>query len=342
MVVLPFTVMAEEGEVVISDDKAGKDIIVNVGEVGDGILPQLGVLLKLPESFQLRYPEGPVISETPIVYDRKLPFFGQRAIDRGYSLPLPLGVALIGVHNTQLQSLTDLEVALGKGSPPPPGSPLVPIPFVNLENVVSSTDSAQVKFDAWILPNVNFFGSLGKVDGTANLDVIVDLDALFPPPICTPLSPCGLASANFTAGIDARTLTAGITAVHGWDNYFLTGTVSATDTIASSSDTIVRSVTAGVRFGRHWIVGPNTIFAPYVGVSYLDYDQTIEGTTRLPDAFPDGDSLDVRYRARSTNVDKYSGVIGLNIGFENGMGLQMEYNKSPNGERFVLSATQRF
>lgn len=130
--------------------------------------------------------------------------------------------------------------------------------------------------------------------------------------------------------------------MHGWDNYFLTASASLTDTLGSSSDTVVRSQTAGVRFGRHWLLNGKTVFAPYIGVSYLNYDQIIEGTTGVAGAFPDGDDLSVRYRARSTNVDKYSGVIGLNIGFTNGMGIQMEYNKSANSERYVVSAVQRF
>ncbi|SHJ22062.1 hypothetical protein SAMN05444000_10662 [Shimia gijangensis] len=308
----------------------------------DGILPQLGILLKFPDHLQLRRPESAALSDEPIVYDRKLPFFAQQAVDRGFSLPLPYGISGILVSNQQLQNITDLSVALSKGAPPPPGTPLVPIPFVTLENVISKTDSAQVKLDAWILPNLNVFGSFGKVDGSANLDVVVDLDSMFPPPVCTPIDPCGTATANFTAGIDARTLTIGATAVYGWDNFFLTGTASLTDTLGSSSDTVVRSQNASLRFGRHWIVNGKTVFAPYIGVSYLNYDQYIEGVTALANAFPDNDDLNVRYRARSTNVDKFSGVIGLNIGFENGMGVQMEYNKSPSGERFVLSGVQRF
>lgn len=107
--------------------------------------------------------------------------------------------------------------------------------------------------------------------------------------------------------------------------------MALTDTLGSDSDTVVRSQSVSFRFGRHWIVGGKTVFAPYIGVSYLNYDQDIEGVTRLSNAFPDGDDLSVRYRATSTNADKYSGVIGLNIGFENGMGLQMEYNKNASG-----------
>ena len=314
----------------------------DVERVPGGILPQLGLALRLPDNLQLRYPDAPVPTDDPVVYDRVLPFFGQAAVDRGYTLPLPFGVSVIGVENSQAQEITDVAVALGKGAPPPPGSELKDLPFVALENVVSDTRTKQIKLDAWILPNVNVFGAIGRVNGTANLDVVVDLDAAFPPPICTPIDPCGTVSANFDAGVNATTVTLGASAVYGWDNYFLVGTAAFTDTLGDSSDTVIRSVTGSLRFGRNWMVGNGISLAPYVGVSYLDYEEEIEGVTKLDDAFPDGDSLDVRYRATSTNTDKWSGVIGLNMGFRNGVSVQGEYNKSPGGDRVLLSLVQRF
>lgn len=310
--------------------------------VPGGILPQLGYRLRLPDNLQLRYPNAPKLTDDPVKYDRKLPFYGQQAIDRGYTLPLPFGISVIGVDNKQLQDITDVAVALGKGVPPPPDAELKDLPFVGLENVVSRTNTAQVKLDAWILPNLNVFAAIGRVSGNANLDVVVDLDAAFPPPVCTPIDPCGTVSANFDAGIDATTYTLGATVVHGWDNYFLVGSASFTDTLGKNSDTVVRSVSASGRFGRNWMLGNGTLFAPYIGVSYLDYDEEIRGVTRLENAFPDGDSLEVRYKANSTNVDKWSGVIGLNVGFKNGVSVQGEYNKSRSGDRLLVSLVQRF
>ncbi|WP_127111893.1 autotransporter outer membrane beta-barrel domain-containing protein [Shimia sediminis] len=312
------------------------------GAVSGGILPQLAMSLRLPENLQLRYPNAPQPTEEPVIYDRVLPFFGQKAVDRGYTLPLPFGISVIGVGNEQAQEITDVAVALGKGAPPPPGTELKDLPFVTLENVVSDTTTKQIKLDAWILPNINVFGAIGRVEGVANLDVVVDLDTAFPPPICTPVDPCGSVTANFDAGVDATTVTLGASAVYGWDNFFLVGSAAFTDTLGDSSDTVIRSVSGSLRFGRNWIVGNGIALAPYVGVSYLDYDEEIEGVTKLEDAFPDGDSLDVRYRANSTNVDKWSGVLGLNMGFRNGVSVQGEYNKSASGDRVLVSLVQRF
>ena len=53
------------------------------------------------------------------------------------------------------------------------------------------------------------------------------------------------------------------------------------------------------------------MLSAYVGADYLDVDQTVNGTTSLPDAFPDGDDLNVRYRIDQSNTDKWSGLVGM-------------------------------
>lgn len=160
------------------------------------MLPQLGVLFRLPDTLQLQNPDTGQPEDTPSPYHRILPFGANKVIERGYSFPLPFGITVIGVENTQRQSITELSVALGKGTAPPYGTALHPLPGVTFDNVVSQ----QVKFDAWVLPFLNVFGAVGKVDGTVTLDVVPDLDDTSPPPICTPVSPCG----SVTANIDRR------------------------------------------------------------------------------------------------------------------------------------------
>ena len=91
-----------------------------------------------------------------------------------------------------------------------------------------------------------------------------------------------------------------------------------------------------------WAFGNNHIVSPYIGLSYLDLDQVVEGTTALKDAFPDGDSLDVRYRARISNANKWSGIVGLNLGFIQGFAIAGEFNFYSEDTRTVLSTTYRF
>lgn len=313
------------------------------GDRASGILPQLAYWFRLPDDLQLRDPDQPITPTEPVEYNRFLPLGAQGVIDRGYVLPRPWGVTVIGVDNTQTQLIDNLAVALGKGTEPPPGTDLVDLPFVALENVVSRTRSKQVKVDAWVLPFLNVFASIGKVDGNVDLDVVVDLDAAFPPPVCGPADPCGTVSAGFVAGVDAVTTTLGLAGVYSFGNWWVTGNVSGTITAGENADTDITSYTTGVRFGRRFQFGNGHLVSPYFGASYLYVNSTVEGVTRLSDAFPDGDDLYVRYRIDQQNADRWSGVLGLNVGFSNGTALQAEYNRNGGGgERFVLAASYRF
>jgi hypothetical protein len=84
------------------------------------------------------------------------------------------------------------------------------------------------------------------------------------------------------------------------------------------------------------------MISPFIGINYLDIDTRVQGVSTLKDAFADGDDLNVRYDVHLNNVDKYSGILGFGMGFKNGMGLQFEWNKSAESERFVLSGDFRF
>lgn len=306
-----------------------------------GILPSLSAAWNIPENLKLRYPDVQPV-DGPVTYPRRFPIGGQAALDRGFVLPEPFGLSVIGVNSDQEQNITDLEVALGRADPPPPDTPLVPIPFVALENVISQTQSVQIKADVWVLPNVNVFTTVGHVTGDVDLDVVIDPADVLPPAACPPTNPCDPVRAAFTAGVDTITLTFGASAVYGWDNWFTTGSLAGTITASQNAETLIRSISANARFGRRWAYGPGHILAPYIGVNYLDLDQIVEGVTRLNDAFPNGDSLEVRYKAQIENIDKVALVLGVNFGFVNGVAITGEYTWSPRSERILLAATYRF
>jgi len=304
------------------------------------VLPSLSTLLPPDSPLRLRFPETGVEPEgSREEYSRKLPLGAQAAIDRGAILPRPWGISFSYIDNSQGQNIENLSVALGKGMAPPLGSDLVDIPFVTIENAESNTRTRQIRADVWVLPFLNVFGGLGKVDGTVPLDVVVDLNETG---LCPPIVTCNTVSASFDAGVDTNTATIGLTGAYGWDNWFVTGSASLTDSFGGNTEDAVRSVSVSGRVGRRWAFGPGHIVSPFIGVSYLDIDQIVEGTTRLRNAFPDGDDLAVRYKAKISNKAKWSGVIGLNLGFIQGVSLAGEFNLNPDSNRFVFSSTYRF
>jgi len=156
------------------------------------------------------------------------------------------------------------------------------------------------------------------------------------------MNPCGVKRLNFDARVDAQTGTIGFTAAHGFGNWFVSASVARSVTISNKEASNVRATSGGLRVGRRWLYGRGNLLSPYVGAAYLDLDETITGVTRAPGAFPDGETLEVRYRANLKNQDQWSGVLGLNIGLLSGLSFQGEYNWSANSERFQLSTTYRF
>lgn len=305
----------------------------------NAVLPSLSILLPPNSPLRLRFPDEFVSDGDNEVYTRRFPLGGQAAVDRGVTLPKPWGISFTYVDNSQPQNIEDISVALAKGAPPPPDTPLVDLPFVQIDNAESNTRTKQVRADLWVLPFLNVFGALGKVEGEVPLDVVVDLNATG---LCPPILTCKTVGASFEAGVDTYTATLGLTGVYGWDNWFVSVSASFTDSFGGNTDDAVRSVSVSGRVGRRWAFGPGHMISPFVGVSYLDIDQVVEGVARLRDAFPDGDDLSVRYRASISNQDKWSGVVGLNLGFIQGFSVAGEYNYSGNSERFVVSTTYRF
>ena len=303
------------------------------------ILPSLSALLPPDSPLRLKFPEKTSEEAKKENYERTFPLGAQAAIERGVILPKPWGISVTFVDNSQAQKIENLAVALGKGMTPPPDTPLVDLPFVEIQNARSNTTTRQIRADLWVLPFLNVFGAVGTVEGRVPLDVVVDIDETG---LCPPVATCGTVGASFDAGVDTNIATLGLTGVYGWDNWFTSGSASFTDSFGGNTEDAVRSYTASVRLGRRWAFGSGNIIAPYVGVSYLDLDQEVEGTTRLRDAFPDGDDLELRYTARISNEDKFSGVVGFNLGFIQGISFSGEYNVGENSDRFVVSTTYRF
>ena len=321
-----------------------------------GVLAQVAVWLRVPEDFRLYDPIDPHVPVEPIKYDRNFPIGGQEAINRGYTLPLPTGVSMIYVPNVQDQTITDLNLAIGKGAVPPVDVELRPFPAVNIDST-SDTDSVQTKGDLWVLPFLNVYATVGKVTGDASITVNIDLadapEICIPdprptlpgapprPPICSENDQSGSFLLPIRSQVDRNAATLGLLGAYGVGKWFTSVTASYSDTWGDKASD-VSTINASARAGRQFFLGSGHTLTPFFGVNYLDIDTRVQGVATLRDAFPDGDDLNVRYDIKLDNTDKYAGIVGLGIGFTNGMGIQFEWNKSSGSERFVLAAEMRF
>ena len=284
----------------------------------------------------------------PRVWTRTLPFLGQKVVDKGYDLPLPIGLGVTYVDINQDLELTDLFVGFNGGD-------LEGFDFVSFENSNSDTRSFQLKVDAWLFPFLNVFGMYGKVDGSVDLDVFLDgnliLDRrgtdcsrpLVRPPLCDALED-QVISFPVRAGVDVETWGFGTVLAGGWKGWFATIPISVTyaepkDRVADGS-----SLTVTPRFGRLLDLGNLGSMAVFVGGNYLDSDVTIDGSFTFPgDEIPALEGLTLDYRIDEQNTDHWNIVTGFNWDISKRLSWSAEYNGfTGSREAFISSLNLRF
>lgn len=269
------------------------------------------------------------------------PIWADRAAERGVELPLPYGVGIAGVSDTQAVIGDHLSVRLAKGQAPSADVDLISITPVTFDNV-GATKSAQIKADVWLFPFLNVFAAVGKVKGDISIDVVIDEDALLPPPICRPADPCGIKHLYFTTPLENTTTTFGATLGYGSDHWFLALTGTQTIAVADTDRSDIKSTDIGLRVGPRLRTHDWFRIAPYVGVDYTRMNTEVRGVASLDDAFPDGDGLYVRYDARVRNEDEKILIIGANAELGRHFDLQAEYGHSDGGDRIIVSTSYRF
>ncbi|MEM8564302.1 MAG: hypothetical protein AAGF57_18835 [Pseudomonadota bacterium] len=105
---------------------------------------------------------------------RILPFFRQRAIDRGIILPWPYGVSLVGLYANEPIKLDSLKLKLPNGETINAGefSKLIQGKKTEIKNV-------SARADFWLFPFLNLYGLLGKTEADLGFKIIGDLDKNF-------------------------------------------------------------------------------------------------------------------------------------------------------------------
>lgn len=262
--------------------------------------------------------------DAPRVWNRKLPFLAQKVIDKGYDLPMPYGIGVTYADVDQEQLLSSLEVGIN-------GNDLRPINFVEFDQARSLSKSLSVKLDAWLFPFLNVYAMLGRVDGHAPVDVVVDgngfleeleVDCDRPPP--SPLCPL-LQDKTFTLPIDANfegnTYGIGATLAGGWNNWFVAIPLNWTYADMDGSKTDGVNFTVTPRGGYLFNLGRAGNLAAFVGGNYLDSDLTVDGLATAP-----GTDLTFDYIIDQQNKDKWNAVVGFNWDINRNLSWSLEYN----------------
>ena len=277
----------------------------------------------------------------PRKWEHRLPFLAQNVIDEGYDLPLPYGIGVTYANISQDMLLSGLQVGIN-------GRDKEPFEFVAFEDANAVNDALQLKIDDWLFPFMNVFGLLGKIDGVATLDVLLDgngmLDHLdvtcggFPPnPLCPALQdktitlPIETTFSGTTYGIG--TILAG-----GWYNWFVAIPITFTYADMDTTDTEGIALTVTPRLGHSFNMGKWGGLSLFGGGNYLDAELTVAGTVSTPDNL-----VVVDYTIEQENEDKWNLLIGGNWDINKRWSFSAEYNGFIGSrDAVIISLTTRF
>jgi hypothetical protein len=244
----------------------------------------------------------------------------------GYDLPLPYGLKLGYLNVDQEQILTDLWVGFN-------GSEKVPLDWVSFENAFSENDTAQLIFDTWVFPFMNVFAILGKIDGQAPVDVLIEGNGFLDQLGIDCSKPGNLLACNLlqdkdfvlpiVANFEGNNYGIGVNLAGGWKGFFATLPMSWVYADMKTSDTNGAVFSASPRVGKVFNLDSKGNLALYIGGSYLNSDLTATGS--YPVLAIDED-FTIDYRIDQQNKDEWNAVVGANWDLNSRWSLQAEYN----------------
>lgn len=289
--------------------------------------------------------ESSTNSVTPVKHwDRALPFFGQRVIELGHDLPLPIGLSFIYASTKQNMELYDLSVINKEGE-------YVPIEFVEFENNNNESITPQIKLDAWLFPFMNVFASVGRIEGEANVNFGLDGNKLLNQlgidcsnARGTDRSRCnryqGVESEIFDVNVNmsGMSYTLGAVLAAGWDSYFISVPVSFTKVKMDDRSIDGNVVTVSPRIGKVFSYSAGNSLAVYVGVSYMDNEVRITGSQPIPGT---DDRIDYQISQRSDDI--WEPLIGANLNFNQRWSAFFEWTGTYDGrQQFTGGISRRF
>ncbi len=294
---------------------------------------------------------GPVGSSEPAPtepaqWDRALPFFAQRVIDKGYNLPNPYDIGYSYFDGHQRYQLSDLAVSAGN-------NPLRPADFVQFQQSRIHVTSNQVQVGAWLFPFMNVYGIVGNVQGSGSIDInfssLTDLERFFglnigcagrrPGPECSKPIKLPTQHANYSG----HTYGGGFTLVGTYKQLFFALPVTYTVSDITMSETPIKSINVGPRVGWNIRLGQGLgLLTPFVGATYFHTRATITGHFDVP--LPDGSGQTARlnYQIGEQVAGAWSGSVGANWTINRSVGVMLEIGYGYNRNNVIATGFLRF
>jgi hypothetical protein len=274
------------------------------------------------------------------VWGRALPFFAQEVIDLGFDLPNPYGLSAIYANIRQDLIVENLRIAIGVDAPPV--GPVEPLPAVTFSDAWARNQTVQFKADAWVFPFMNVFLVGGYIDGKSELDVNLDLDALFP----EAGGGLGTITERARPTYQGTNLGIGTNLAAGWENYFAVLSVTYAFSDLDIVDSRIEAWNISPRIGFTHDLGRWGAAAIYTGATYLSADVELTGQVTIPLPpplwIPVGRELVVDYAVDERNKDPWNALVGGNWDISKSLSLQGEVGFGGSRENIITSITYRF
>jgi len=202
----------------------------------------------------------------------ELPFFGVDARKSGATLPLPVGLTVIGQYQREDIRVHDLQVGLVGGQP------LIDASFVGFNGLTTRVRNLMARGDIWLFPFLNLYGIAGEswssttVSITRPVNVITEVD-----------------SQGVTLGFGG-TLAWGI---EGWGFVTVDANLTWSDQEILSSPQ--RTLTVTPRVGHRFVSESNQAraYTIWMGASMEEFESQTVGSIPLNSALPGGSNSSI-------------------------------------------------
>jgi len=274
-----------------------------------------------------------------VIWKQKLPFFAQQVVDLGFELPNPYGVAIIPARIQQDLILQNLAIGVN-------GPADTEIDFVDFSTPSVENSVLQLKLDAWVLPFLNVFATVGGFTGDANIPLKFEGSDLFPG-VCdvTPNAPLCVRTYSAIAKpkYEGTNIALGMNVAMGWDRFFVTLPITYAWTDVDIINETVTALNITPRIGMTGDMGDRGTVAVFLGATYLRAEVDITGEIDLetPDG-PDGDITTLAFRISQRNKDRWNALLGFNWEMNKTWSVMAEAGFGGSRENFIAGITYRF
>lgn len=231
--------------------------------------------------------QGPAPVQDTTSYPYVLPIWADKVIDRGMGdvMQLPFGISAHYVNAYIDLEITEFELFFGGRDL----SGIINTETLNFTAVNATTNGANLRADAWILPFLNVYGLFSKVTGGTEVSL--------QPTWRDATGEIILQLPEFGSKVefDAIAYGGGATLVYGFDNYFMNSDFNLSKTQTELLEDQVLYGTFSARVGRRFMLSKRNkemFLAGYVGAMYRDFigAKGSNGSIGLDEVFPDADA----------------------------------------------------